>query len=973
MSATSLRPWTELTRLHPDVEAGTLAESVYALDLGAIAAGDRQAPAVYRDAQAFFRATYLTADLTRLLEEVLASLAGRADYNRVLKLRTAFGGGKSHTLVALLHAARDRAALDAIPEGKGFADPGDVAVAVFDGEKFDAYEGKTLPDGRTIRTMWGWIAWQIDPERAFPLVAGHDADRVAPGGDKVREVLTIGARGRPVLILLDELLKYMERAGAVGVGESTLQRQAKDFFQNLTVEVAASPNAALVYSLTMSGREALGNVALLDEIDKLAARVDQLREPVSGEEVLPVLQRRLLGGTTDSAAVADVAEAYAAMVASARRAYAESAADVREADDLELELRARIRAAYPFHPTLIDVMRERWSSIDAFQRTRGALRFLATALHSLKKSGGARPLLGPADLPLRDPAVRRRLIQEVGARNDYDAVIQADIDGPNARSRRIDERLAAENPRLSGVRPASRLATAVLIYSFGGLRRGDGDSAETLPPGVTETELLQACIGPDLDYITATAALAELRNTCLYLHYDGARYCFKTDANVTKLVEDAEQEVSREEGVGHSQGPVQTKIRDLLDDRLAGRAAIVWPITSRDMDDDEPRFVIGYLPLDFVSQSVGDQERQVRDLLSRYGDRPRRYRNGIGLAVPDRKQVEALRRAVRYLLAVERVHDRRLQYRLTKDQLDQLKERRKTEESAIESALRDLYVAVWLPRIEAGELGIEKVEKGGRPLQATHIHERMIELLTGQGAPKVHTSVTPKKMIERLKLGEYVTEGLAPRFGLKVSEVVDSFYAFPELPRMESAAALKRAIVRGVAEGTIAYSAGTPPQLGADGTYEISREKVTFGQTIREDEIDLDSGFIMVAAAVPKPSASGTPPAPGTPPTLLGTGTVEAGGGPGSANVIVVPQPPTPVIGPAASVASGQVVELTFSATRDQVFKAFRAIGNLAEKSDGGEISIRVRGVASNGYDAVWIRNAVTEPLDEADIKLGGG
>ena len=93
---------------------------------------------------------------------------------------------------------------------------------------------------------------------------------MSPGGDVIRDLLTKGASGRPVLILLDEVLKYMERAAAVSVLDSSLQRQAKDFFQNLTVEVAGSEKAALVYSLTWSAREALGNVGLLAEIDKLA-------------------------------------------------------------------------------------------------------------------------------------------------------------------------------------------------------------------------------------------------------------------------------------------------------------------------------------------------------------------------------------------------------------------------------------------------------------------------------------------------------------------------------------------------------------------------------------------------------------------------------------------------------------------------------------------------------------------------------
>ncbi len=113
MSTQGLRPWTELVKLHPDVESGALTEAVFAIDLGAIADGDPNVPTVSRDPAAFFRATYPTADLRRLLEEVLASLAGRPGYNRVLKLRTPFGGGKSHTLAALLHAARSRVALHA--------------------------------------------------------------------------------------------------------------------------------------------------------------------------------------------------------------------------------------------------------------------------------------------------------------------------------------------------------------------------------------------------------------------------------------------------------------------------------------------------------------------------------------------------------------------------------------------------------------------------------------------------------------------------------------------------------------------------------------------------------------------------------------------------------------------------------------------------------------------------------------------
>ena len=953
MSTTTLRPWTDVVKLHPDVESGALTEAVFAIDLGAIAMGDPGVPAVYRDPESFFQATYLTADLRRLLEEVLASLAGSPSYNRVLKLRTPFGGGKSHTLAALLHAARKREALDLLPEAKGLARPKDVAVAVFDGEKFDARDGKETGDGRVIRTMWGWLAWQIDPKRAFPLVAGHDEDRVAPGGDVIRRLLDEGAGGRPVLILLDEVLKYMERAAAVAVLDSTLQRQAKDFFQNLTVEVAGSQRAALVYSLTWSAREALGNVGLLAEIDKLAARVDQLREPVSGDEVLPVLQRRLLGAAPDGQVAAAVAQAYQEVITGMWWAQAESTAERMRAREEGAALRERLRAAYPFHPALIDLMRERWTAVDAFQRTRGALRFLASCMHSLKKNGGAGALLGPGQVPLKDVEVRVKLLKELGAQNDYDPVITADIEGPNARAKRIDERLASETPGLASVKPATRIATAILLYSFGGLRREGSGESETLPPGVTENELLAACVGPELDNITATAVLAELRNSCLYLHYDGVRYCFKKDPNVTKLIEDAEQTIAREEAQAGASGPVRGRIKEMLDQRLAGRHnAIVWPAKSQDIPDGELRFLVAYLPLEFALERKEDQERQAKEYLSKYGDRPRRFRNGLGLAIPEKKQIEALRRAVRYLLAIERVEAKKQQLRLNKEQLDQLKERKRTEEAAAESSFRELYSAVWLPRIQDGELEIEKVERGGRPLQATGVQERILELLTNVGTPRLHASVTPRKVAERVRLGE----GDPLVLGIRVADVVESFFRDIVPPRLESAAAVRKAIARGVEEGVFGYTSGVAPVLGSDGRFQVSRENVVFQRALAEDEIDLESGFLMAPAAIPNaaaPASLAPQPAAGVEPTVgsaAGTGSVPP------------PLRPQPLAGRRTRVA------IMFEATREQVFKAFPAIANLADMSDGGKIRLRVEGVSSAGYDPTRLRNAVEEPLDEADI-----
>jgi hypothetical protein len=478
---------------------------------------------------------------------------------------------------------------------------------------------------------------------------------------------------------------------------------------------------------------------------------------------------------------------------------------------------------------------------------------------------------------------------------------------------------------------------------------------------VTESELLSACVGPDLDNITATAVLSELRNACLYLHYDGVRYCFKKDPNVTKLIEDAEQSVSREEAQAKGRGPVRDKTKEMLDARLAGHhTAVVWPAKSQDVPDEDPRFLVAYLPLEFAGESKADQERQAKEFLAKYGDRPRRFRNGLGLAIPDKKQIEALRRAVRYLLAIERVDAKKQQLRLTKDQLDQLKERKRTEEAAAESCFRDLYAAVWLPRVEGGEIDLERVERGGRPLQAAGIQQRIMELLTSVGTPRVHGSVTPRKIAERVKLGEPGALGELPILGIKASEVLESFFRDIAPPRLESSSVLRKGIARGVTEGAFAYTSGSQPALGPDGKFQVVRDKVVIGRTLAEDEVDFESGFVMVPAAVPEAAAApgAVPTEPGVPTPASGTPVQPAvpGGAPAAA-------PGTPGAGRQST------VRLKFKATRDQIFKAFPAIANLADKSDEGKVDVNVEGTSEEGFDPSWLRNAVEEPLDEADIE----
>jgi len=83
------------------------------------------------------------------------------------------------------------------------------------------------------------------------------------------------------------------------------------------------------------------------------------------------------------------------------------------------------------------------------------------------------------------------------------------------------------------------------------------------------------------------------------------------------------------------------------------------------------------------------------------------------------------------------------------------------------------------------------------------------------------------------------------------------------------------------------------------------------------------------------------------------------------------PPPQCPKCGKYPCICKGgrTVIRVNYRASRDQVFKSFASIANLADKSDDGKITIRIEGTAEAGYDPVWLRNAVEEPLDEADVE----
>ena len=904
-----VKPWVEVVRLHPDVESGSLDMSTFALDLGALVSKDPNVSPTYRDPYSFFKATYLTEDMRKLIKEVYDRLSGK-EGNRVLQLRSPFGGGKSHTLATLYYAVKNRKEMEkAIPETKDLLpELKDVRIAVFDGEKFDAVAG-TVVDGLNIKTLWGIIAYQLG---SYDLIKEQDQKRVAPGGELIKKIVS----DKPTLIILDEVSRYLERAMGEKVGESTLYRQAMEFLQTLTTEVAGSKFACMVYSLQASAREFFGNIEVLETLDHLTSRVDAKREPIKGDDIFFVIRKRLLAEPPDEQVAIKVAELYIDLLKRNIFAYVSSEEERRELEEQLIKDRERFVMAYPFHPLLIDLMRERWASIPDFQRTRGVLRFLAVVLRTLKERKVRDILISATDIPIDDPEVKHAFFTEVGQREPFQAVLEADLIGPNATVKRIDERLFKDRGE-----PARKVATAILMYSFGGLPTAEGEVSAS---GVSEEELMEVVISPYLDSTTSRAVLKELVAKCLYIHYDGSRYAFKTIPNINKVLED-EVEVIKDE-------IVELEIEKILERELSGKPALIWPNQSKNIPDEEPRFLIAFLPLSFAYQNDSEKEKIAKEFLTHYGDKPRNYKNGIALAIPDKTQISPLKQAIRYLLAIERIKNKKKALNLKESQLEQLSERERTEQTTKEFALRNLYNSVWLLKInESGDFDIDKIEIGGRPLSASNIYDRLMEILVRTSPPRVFEFLTPRKFMDLIKFDE----------GIDLKSVIDIFFSSLTLPRVVDENVIKRVVKQCVKEGLLGITT-KDNVLIVEGKSLVSEQNVFFAQEIPEEEVDVVSGYLVKKELI-----------------------------------TAVAEPKTELVEPEAKKENLEQVGIKKiryvkyvlgNITRKQLFKIFEALGNLADKC--GSIKFIVEAQSEEGVDSSWLRNAVEEPIEETGINL---
>jgi predicted AAA+ superfamily ATPase len=649
VGSTGLLPWREVLRPHDDVAKGNFRAAEFAADLAMVARGEGDPE--YTDPVEFFRRTFLTGGLQDLITRAVARISGDKNASPVINLQTNFGGGKTHSMLALWHLASGRPISDYPQEIQDLLGPirldRDIRRVALVGNHLEPSGLKPKADGTKINTLWGELAWQLGGREAYEIVAEADRSSTNPG-DSLRELL---AKYAPAVILIDEWVAYARQLyGRDDLPGGTFDTQFT-FAQTLTETAKAVPGVLVVISIPASARDDDGHSLISEEevggengrealrrLQNIVRRVADQWKAANPEESFEIVRRRLFTAP-DGQALAQINATATEVVKFYRQHHAEFPNETTDNAYID-----RIRSTYPVHPELFDRLYEDWSTLERFQRTRGVLRLMNTIVGSLWRGNDTAPLIMPGSVPLRDGEVMTEITQYLD--DQWKVIIDADVDGPNAAPAQVDK----DNPDLLGKRfITQRLARTVFM--------GATPTLHTSHKGVIRQRVFLGTALPGDVPGNFHSALNQLADKATYFYSSGEQYWFDTQANTTRTARDYAERLHPEDVWAE----IVRRLQDHRSPSPRGFAAVhVAPDSSADVPDgQEARLVI--VPPSHVHDRRQAQESPAytwaSDVVDRRGSGARVHRNMLVFLAADAARYEELQASVRDYLAWRYVRD----------------------------------------------------------------------------------------------------------------------------------------------------------------------------------------------------------------------------------------------------------------------------------------------------------------------------
>ena len=869
-AASNLKPWREVVTPHADVASGRYQQAEFAADLWQVHLGEGSDE--YRKPTEFFRRTFLTESLKRLLVGAVQRISGQGG-DPVVQLQTNFGGGKTHSMLALYHlfggaAPGELSGIDAVLAEAGVKVLPKATRVVLVGNKISPGNPVTKSDGTVVRTLWGELAYQLGGAEAFARIEKDDQSATNPG-DRLRELFV--AYG-PCLILVDEWVAYARQLHDQSDLPAGGFETQFTFAQALSESAKLAKNCLLVVSLPASdttgsphtqvdevevggirGREAL------DRLSNVVGRVESPWRPATAEEGFEIVRRRLFEPISgDLFKQRDLtARAFADLYHSQA---AEFPPECRGAD-----YEKRIQAAYPIHPEIFDRLYTDWSTLVKFQRTRGVLRLMAAVIHSLWEKGDRNPLILPSTIPIDDQRVQFELTRYMS--DSWVPIIEKDVDGPHSLPLRID----AEVPNLGKLSATRRVARTIYL--------GSAPTAAAAHRGLEDRRIKLGCVMPGESPAVFGDALRRLAGAATYLYQDGPRAWYSTQPTVTKLAEDRAEQLKRD----------ADKIAEELDRRLredlkrGGDFSRIHalPRSGTDVPDDlDARLVV--LPAEhaYSKEDGNAAEVAAKAILESRGNTPRLYRNTLLFLAADRVRLQDLDEALRKYLAWTSILAEKDALNLDPNQARQAETQKQAADGAVTARLPETYQWLLVPEQVSPQAPVmwQAVRLNGGDALAVRASKKLRSdelLIAGLG------STILRKHLDSIPLwrGDHVA----------VRQVVDDFARYLYLPRVAGPEVLLKAIRDGISlltwrSETFGYAEGwdeaSSRYRGLHGGHAVNISSDSTGFLVKPEvagrQLDADalltthSPFPQTVEGHPTPGtgAESAPPRPSVPQSL---------------------------------------------------------------------------------------------------------
>lgn len=790
-----LRPWREVCEPHEDVLNAHFSEAEFAANLAQVDQG--VGPQEYVNPNFFFRITYITEGLRQVLTAALQRLSGRGG-SPVIGLQTNFGGGKTHTMLALYHLAgvseagyspKDVPGLAEIFDAVGIDDLGLIKRAVFVGSSEGPSEAMHAEKDRRINTLWGYIAWRLGGWDAFERIAESEAAGTNPGSKQLIPILRAAA---PCMILMDEVVLFA--------------RQLRDlkydafhaFIQSLTEAAAAVDKVVVVGSLPAS-RSEVGDeqgIDALNRLEKIFGRVQSSWLPADGVETFEIVRRRLFSplDEDDKKARDDTIRAF-------RKLYRDNKADF-PSEVQETKYEEEMRRTYPIHPEVLRCFSGTWSTLERFQRTRNVLKIMANVVYALWSGESRAPLILPSMLPFRDPKVRTALLEPLD--KAYAPILQSEVDGDQSLSAQIE----AKRKRFQDVHAATRAARAV-FFATAPLAHATTPLAPTSYGGMTGSALRLACTQPGDQISIFSEALQEMAKQAAHLFRDGESYWYSPTPTLNKLAEAKKLEVSDE--------AVDERIASVLSQEQRNRAGFprvhALPDNVTDIDDHRSTALVILPPAEPHESGDGPTSRAeslTRNVTERQGSGLRRYRNSLVFVAADASHINTVRDNARYEIAWQSIlDDAESRSNLTEAQVKDVEAQAERRRNEFLQSIRWAWVHVLYP-VQPMENSADISSGSSFTIESTRI--------TNRGSAKcIPQAVWDKVTSDGLVIDSFGPTNLAnvlkpiwpqDRHHVEIEEIRDWFASYTYLPRLRDDATLDVALQKLIGEviGKFAYA-----------------------------------------------------------------------------------------------------------------------------------------------------------------------